>query len=95
LETGGKGSPRIFDSLGEEEKKHFLKLAKAAGLGKLPFSVQPDSESKRFQILVGEWEAGNDNVKMIDELRKMLCRFIDDGRIPKKKGLQMLYDLSQ
>lgn len=97
LETNdlqSKGSEKLFSSLDEQEKKHFLKLAKASGLGKVPFKIEPDQESKRFQILVGEWEAGNDNVKMIDELRKMLCKFIEDGRIPKKKGLQMLFDLS-
>ena len=96
LEGGGltRTSEKHFNSLTAPEQSHFVKLIRGAGL-KIPLTGKDEAaESTRFEILSGEWEAGNDNVKLVAELKTLLCKFIEDGRINKKKGLEMLFNLA-
>ena len=84
-----------YNSLNPKEQDHFAKISKASGLS-TQFGIRPKSDDedeedyKRLMILKGEWEAGNDNEKLIKELRAKIIKFINNGRIPKKVGLNYL-----
>jgi len=88
-----------YNALNPKEQDHFAKISKASGLSS-QFGIRPKSEEeddedyKRLMILKGEYEAGNDNEKLIKELRAKLVKFINNGRIPRKTGLNYLMQLS-
>ena len=98
LDTG-KLDHKRFSNLKPKEDEHFRKIVKASGLSS-QLDVAPkkdDSEERDYQRLVllkGEYEAGNDNEKMIKELRALIVKFINLGRIPRKSGLNFLMQLS-
>ena len=48
----------------------------------------------RFEILKGEILAGNDNKEMVREFKVMLLRFMNNGRIPRRQGQEILTDLA-
>jgi len=98
LDTGDF-SHKKYNTLNEREQDHFAKISKASGLAH-QFGIKPKSEDedeedyKRLMILKGEYEAGNDNEKLIKELRAKIVKFINNGRINRKQGLQYLMQLS-
>ena len=51
-------------------------------------------EANRFNLLRGEVLAGNNNEKVMKELRGLILRFMNDGRIQQKEGTTMLVELS-
>lgn len=95
----GKPNDRIFSKLPQEEQKHFERVVLGAGLldaFKLR-RTKSDSEKKdadRFNILRGEVMAGNNSEKVIKELRGLIIRFMNEGRIQQKEGTGMLVELS-
>jgi hypothetical protein len=96
LETG-KMSENQFNKLPQASKDHLIKAIKGAGLEDILFKgkckVYPKDEKEdrdRFNILKGEFDAGNDNPKLIKELRGLVIKFSNCGIIPKKQGLEFL-----
>jgi hypothetical protein len=96
LETG-KMSENQFAKLPQHAQDHLIKAIKGAGLENILFKgkckVYPKDEKEdreRFNVLKGEFDAGNDNPKLIKELRGLVIKFSNCGIIPKKQGLEFL-----
>ena len=92
---------RLENSLSKSERDHFMKIAKGANLiGKLGVKQPKEDEENekkdvdRFELLKGEYDAGNNNDKMIKELRALVIKFIHSGKINKKQGMEFLMELS-
>jgi hypothetical protein len=94
----GKVNPRLFSNLDDEEKTHFHKVCKGAGLLEV-FKLkkgETDEEKddlNRFNLLKGSYIAGNNGESVIRELRGLISKFINEGRITKNEGLQMLMEI--
>lgn len=98
LETG-KPNERQFRRLSEDEREHFERVCSGAGLLEhFRMKRTGDDEDKervdRFNILRGEVLAGNNNENVIKELRGLVVRFINEGRITRQEGTNMLMELS-
>ena len=96
LETG-KMSENQFNKLSQPTQDYLIKAIKGAGLENILFKgkckVYPKDEKEdreRFNVLKGEFDAGNDNPKLIKELRGLVIKFSNCGIIPKKQGLEFL-----
>jgi len=94
-----KPNERILRKLPIEEQKHFEKVVAGAGLldtFKLRRIGEKDEKEQieRFNLLRGEILAGNNNETMIKELRGMVVKFMNDGRIRRQEGTNMLMELS-
>lgn len=94
----GKPNERLFNNLDDEEKSHFLKVVKGAGLMET-FKLrrgETDEEKEdldRFNLLKGSFVAGNNSESVVRELRSLITKFIHEGRITKNEGLQMLMEI--
>jgi hypothetical protein len=98
LQTG-KLNKKEFERLPQSEIKHFERVALGAGLVeqlglKLGNTEEDKTDSKRFELLRGEYLAGNNNQALIKELRLLITKFITNGRIHKNEGLNLLLELS-
>jgi len=98
LETG-KPNERQFRRLNDDEREHFERVCLGAGLlDHFRMKRTGDDEDKervdRFNILRGEVLAGNNNENVIKELRGLVVRFINEGRITRQEGTNMLMELS-
>jgi len=94
----GKMNERLFNTLDDEEKTHFHKVCKGAGLLEI-FKLkrgETDEEKEdldRFNLLKGSYVAGNNSESVIRELRGLITKFIHEGRITKNEGLSMLMEI--
>ena len=89
----------LLKTLDSDEQKVFYELCDRAGLLKEFKMVRPvDNEEKelenKFQILLGEYQAGNNSPLLIQQLRKHVIYFANKGKIPKQKAYAMLTQLS-
>jgi hypothetical protein len=60
-------------------------------------SVQDDDDKKnleRFEVLRGEWMAGNNSHELIRELRKLVIHFMEEKRLTKSQARELLLNLA-
>jgi hypothetical protein len=94
LLENGKPNARVYTQIAPEERKFFEEMSIGAGvwngLGlKRTTTSTDEEENKRFEILRGEYMAGNNNPKVISELRKLVVKMMNDGRIRKNQGVEL------
>jgi hypothetical protein len=94
----GKVSQRHYDTLTEPEKAHFNKVIKGAGLTnslqfKTDSKIDEKKDIKRLDILLGEINAGNDNEKLRKECKELIKKCVNNGSIPKHKGMDFLLQI--
>ena len=95
----GRPNDRVFNKLPTEEQRHFERVVAGAGLVdtfklKRNHTEQERKEAERFNLLRGEVLAGNNSDKVMKELRSLIIRFMNEGRIQQKEGTTMLLELS-
>ena len=95
----GKMNEKDLRRLAEHEQKHFEKVVVGCGLIetlKLKTTTGKDekTEADRFNLLRGEYLAGNNAPTLIKELRGFVLKFMDDGRIKRKDGMSLLAELA-
>ena len=94
-----KPNERLFNKLSAEEQKHFERVVSGAGLVdtfklKRNRTEQEKKDNDRFELLRGEVMAGNNSEKVLKELRGLIVRFINEGRIHQREGTNMLMEIS-
>jgi hypothetical protein len=99
LLDSGKANSRIYDQLPIDERKLFEKVATGAGIFhslklKKTITDTDRDENDRFNLLKGEYLAGNNSPKVLQELRRLVIKFMNDGRIHKSQGINFLMELS-
>jgi hypothetical protein len=99
LLENGKPNSRVYSQISPEERKYFEEMSIGAGvwngLGlKRTTTSTDEEEAKRFELLKGELMAGNDNPKIVSELRRLVVKMMSDGRIRKSQGVDLLMELS-
>jgi hypothetical protein len=99
LIENGKANGRLYERLPEPEKFHFEKISTGAGLfHKLGLKKSSNDISQKeyehFQILRGEYLAGNNNLQLLRQLKNLAIKFMNEGRIPKKQTYDLLLELS-
>jgi hypothetical protein len=99
LLENGKANVRNYQQISPDERKLFERISIDAGvwngLGLKRTTTDTDEEeNKRFELLKGEYIAGNNNPKVISELRRLVVKMMGDGRIRKAQGTELLMELS-
>ena len=94
-----KASQKEFNRLPIQEQKLFEKFATGAGvfhsLGLNPPQDEDDKKNiERFEVLRGEWMAGNNSHELVRELRKLVIYFMDAGRLTKSQGRDLLLNIN-
>jgi hypothetical protein len=98
LDTG-KVSNRIYEQIPIDERQLFEKIATGAGILnslklKRTISNEDKEDNDRFTLLKGEYLAGNNSVALLKELRKLVVKFMSQGKISKHDGMNLLIELS-
>jgi hypothetical protein len=99
LLTNNKLNHSLYKQLPLQEKKHFEKVSIGAGIfNKLGISKLHNDDDKkdmeRFELVRGEIEAGNDNPKLLKEMKHFVIKFLNDGKITKQTAFNLLLELS-
>ena len=95
--TTGALNEKDLRRLEPKEIKHFEKVVSGAGLlahFKLNKSADDEVDDlKRFELLRGEVNAGNNAPSLLKELRALVTKFMDNGRVKRKEGERFLSEL--
>lgn len=99
LVENGKPNARVYSQISPDERKFFEEMSMGAGVWtgfglKRTTTSTDEEEAKRFELLKGEYMAGNNNPKVISELRRLIVKMMNDGRIRKSQGVDLLMELS-
>jgi hypothetical protein len=99
LLESGKVNQRVYLQIEPKERKIFEEIAIGAGIWnslglKRTTTSTDEEERKRFELLKGEYIAGNNSPKVLQELRQLVIKFINDGRLRKTEGMNLLIELS-
>jgi hypothetical protein len=94
-----KFNEKHLHRLSASEKRIFKKLINGSGLYgkykvKLVESDQEQKENDRYEMLKGIYSAGNDSHDVIQELKQLIIKFMNDGRLPRKEALEIIYELN-
>jgi hypothetical protein len=96
----GTGSPSFEDinELNDSEKNLLNKIVKTCKIDQrllvpTPNKNKEEQDFNRLQILSGEITAGNNNPQIVKELKTVLLRLKNVGRIPKKHAHEIMEDL--
>jgi hypothetical protein len=94
-----KASQKLFSRLPLSEQKLFEKMSKGAGvhhtLGLKPVKSDEDEKLEdRFEVLKGEWLAGNNSHELVRELRKIVIYFMEEGRLTKSQARELLLTIN-
>jgi hypothetical protein len=95
----GKVNKRAYEYVPIDERKLFEKIATGAGLIqklgiKKTITDSDKEEADRFELLRGEYLAGNNAQSVIRELRRFVVKFMAEGKIRKNEGMNLLMELS-
>jgi hypothetical protein len=89
----------LYNKLDEKEQTYFVHLSKRCefdttiGLG-LKNTNKQDEEMAKFEIIKGEIIAGNNSPELMQELKRYVLKFLLDGRMSKKVGHDLLYEIT-
>lgn len=96
----GTGTPSFEDinELNTHEKEVLNKVVKHCSIDQRLFVPTPDKTKEeqdinRLKILSGEITAGNNNPQIVKELKTLLLRLKNSGRIPKREAHEIMEDL--
>ena len=88
-----------YNALSEEEQDYFVMLARKCqfnttiGMG-ARLTRKESEDYARFELLKGTVIAGNNSPEVLKELKSYILRFLNDGRLPKKVGHDLLYEIA-
>ena len=99
LLNGKRANERVYLQIEPNERKAFEEIAIGAGvwsgLGlKRTTTSDDEADSKRFEVLRGIYSAGNNSTQVLQELRRLVVKFMNNGKIKKNQGLELLMELS-
>ena len=94
-----KASQKEYSRLPIHEQKLFEKFSTGAGifhsLGlKSPHDDDDKKNIQRFEVLKGEWMAGNNSHELVRELRKLVIHFMEEGRLTKGQARELLLNIN-
>jgi len=85
---------RLFEKLEEADQRLIKRFVNAL---KLDIALRGESDElfqKRYDVLVGEWNSGNDSPELKRELRQYILQALNENLITKSQGYNLLYSLS-
>jgi hypothetical protein len=96
---GKRPSERVYLQIDPKERKAFEDISIGAGVwsgfGLKRTTTNDDEEDrKRFEVLKGIYTAGNNSPQVSQELRRLIVKFINEGKMKRQQGLNLLMELS-
>lgn len=93
-----KINKRMYDRLSKDDRTYFNKVASKAQIDDVlditdEVSKQERDEIKRFELVKGIIQAGNNNPEVLGELREFLMKFSREGKLHPHKVNDILYEL--
>ena len=96
VETG-KANQKHFNLLPKEHRNYLYKVIKGSGLLdhlKLKNEDDDNDEENRFEILKDEFISGNNSIPLLRELKHLIIKFSNEGKITKRQMNDLLLEIS-
>ena len=86
----------MYKKLKDTEKRPVKRFLKATKLDEQIDLGKDEDEvfQKQFQILLGEFNSGNDSAVVKKSLKKFVLEGMQSNQIPRSHGMMLLYQLS-
>lgn len=98
LENNNTPNPLLLDRLNEEDR-HIL--AECCHVCECPevirgfgIRMKKDDDYNRFRLIQGSFVAGDNSPQVIKELKHFILKFMNDGRLDKRTGYNILAEIA-
>ena len=89
-----KFNERLFNKLPNDDQRLVSTFVRVMKIKEIDMNHFDTEYQNRYDILMGEINAGNDNPKIKQELKLYILRGMSENLIPKHQGQTMLFNLS-
>ena len=86
---------KAYEDLHGKEKQFLYDFFSACHIDAGIESESQDEYIKQYDVLLGEWENGNNNPKILNKLKLYINDFVSQKRISLQEGLTMLQSLNE
>ena len=86
---------KAYEALNAKEKQFLYDFFNACHIDAGIESESQDEYIKQYDVLLGEWENGNNNPKILNKLKVYINDFVLHKRISLQEGLTMLQSLNE
>jgi hypothetical protein len=95
LLQSGKMNHKFFQKIPSNEQSYLYNVINGAGLlDTLNIKIPNSEDENRFEILKGEFLSGNNSIPLIKELRTLIIKFCNEGKISKKQMAELLIEIN-
>jgi uncharacterized membrane protein YgaE (UPF0421/DUF939 family) len=89
-----KYNSKVFNMLNDMDKRCVKRFINACRL-EIDVDTNLDKQfQETFEILLGEYQGGNDSPQVKKELKKYVLEALQENKIPKSHAMLLLYELS-
>ena len=89
-----KFEKRLFEKLQADEKRLVKRLVEALKIDIDVNTKEDDEYRKKFEIVLGEFQAGNTSPAIKNKLKKYVAESMQSGMITRREAWQLLYELT-
>ena len=89
-----KFDKRLYEKLAINDKRLIKRIADAFKLD-IDTNDHTDEEYQRqFEIVIGEWRAGNTSPAIKSKLKQYVTESLESGKIPRREAFNLLFELA-
>jgi hypothetical protein len=89
-----KFEKRLYEKLQPDEKRLVKRLVGALKIDIDVNTKEDDEYRKQFEIVLGEFQAGNTSPAIKNKLKQYVAESMQSGMITRREALQLLYELT-
>ena len=89
-----KFEKRLYEKLTVEDKRIIKRFVQVLNLDIDVHDKMDDEYKRQFEIVLGEWTAGNTNKAIKSKLKQYITESMESGFLPRRQCFKLLFELS-
>jgi hypothetical protein len=89
-----KFEKRLYEKLNVNDKRLVKRIVDSLKLDIDTSSKEDDEYARQFDVVLGEWKAGNNNDMIKNKLKQYIMESMESGMLPRREAFKLLFELA-
>ena len=89
-----KYDKRLYEKLNINEKRLIKRIVDSLKLDIDVFDKTDEEYKRQFEIVMGEYQAGNNSPAIKNKLKQYVMESLESGNIPRREAFKILFELA-